>query len=73
MFFLDLFAELSFKSVLDNEKKATSEPDINAEIISNIKRVIMPKTNDQFKEEIIKNKLKGSGSNYPKLWLNLKW
>jgi hypothetical protein len=27
----------------------------------------MPKTNGQFKEEIIKNKLEGSGSNYPKL------
>jgi len=66
-FLLDLFAELSSKSVLDNEKKATSEPDIKAEIISNTNREIIPKTNGQFKEEIIKNKLEGPGSNYTNL------
>jgi len=60
MLLLDL---LTSKSGFVNEKKATSVPDIKADKNSNISKVIVPVTNDQF-IEIIKNILEGSGSNY---------
>ena len=57
--------ELSSKLVFDNEKKATSEPEINAEKINKTKRAKMPEANGQF-IDIINNKLEGSESNYMK-------
>ncbi len=62
--FLDFVARLLSKFVLDNEKKATSEPDTNADITNKIKRATIPTIKDTFVVEISKNKLKGSGSNY---------
>jgi len=61
-FFGEMLLELSSKSAFDSEKKATSEPDINAEKINNTKRAKIPIAKGQFME-IIKNKLEGSGSN----------
>ena len=58
--FLDSSA--SFKTVFDNEKKATSDPETNADNRSKTKRAIIPIVNDQ-SMVINKNKLEGSGSN----------
>jgi hypothetical protein len=72
LFELDSFA--SSISVRDNEKKAISVPEIKAEQTKSINKIANLNKNILLKiANEIYIKLKGSGSNYFLIKLNLKW
>ena len=57
------FSAISFTSVPERPKKATSAPEINAEHMSNIKRIHALSANAPSSAIKLKTKLRGSGSN----------
>ena len=60
---LDFDSAARLRSVWESEKKATSAPEINAESISNKKRVTMVSTFDKTSADRRIDKNVGSGSN----------
>ena len=59
----DFDSDALLRSVWESEKKATSAPEINAEIISNKKSVTILSTFDKTEADKIIDKNVGSGSN----------